>query len=245
MKNLFLFCFVASTFFYSSNAQEALENIEKNIAEAHSLSFETQTDHLKPLIEKLEASYKKSENQTVNYWIAFAQYKQASYYSNTGHKDLPLKILKEAINRLDKTANQTSEDLALQGTTLSFSITFRPQVAAIMSSKANTHYEKAIELNATNLRAYLGIGKSDFYRPEKYGGGDLVEKYLKLALIKPDRSNTEDYSPSWGRNEAYFYLASYYLRENRLSEAKLYYEQGLKLFPNDYRLKQLLKKLDE
>ena len=122
---------------------------------------------------------------------------------------------------------------------LSFSIVFQRNLAAVISGKAHALYNKALNKNKNNLRVYLAIGKSDYYKPAQYGGGFKVESYLKQALSKPDKSIEESFSPTWGREQVYYYLASFLARENRIEEAKLYCNQGLKKFPDSEILKSL------
>ncbi len=233
---LSLFFFVCLSVGFSQNS---LENIEQKILQAHGKSFATEQDQFEPIIEKLEASYEKSQDNSTNYWLCFALYRQSIFYLSTDRDAQSSKILKKSIDRMKGLKNPTSEDLALHGSMLSLSINFQPEMAALLSGEAASLYDKAIKLNENNLRANLGIGKSDFYKPVEYGGGFKVESYLKKTIGMPDKSSAEANAPSWGKNEAYYYLASYYQREGRTGEAKLYCNKGLKAYPN-YRLLQSL-----
>ena len=223
--------------------QEVLDNIQQKLFDAYGLSVQSQTDHFKPIIESLEMAYQKDQNGLINYWIAFAEYRASILHMNAQKDSLSLELLQKGINRLEQIKKPNSEELALQGTMVSLSINFQPDIAAVLSGKAKSLYDKAIKRNDQNLRAYLGVGRSDFYTPKQYGGGYQVESYLKQALTKPDASSEEAHMPDWGRDEAYYYLASFYEREGQLNEAKLYCNQGLKAFPNNYLLQTLKDKL--
>ena len=235
---LFLFVNILS-------AQNPLETIEQKILTAYSESIQTKTDQFQGVFKTLNDLDSLEKNNSTNYWIAFAKYQQTRFTNRIDKGETALKTLKEGIKRLKSLKNPTSEDLALHGTMLSFSIVFQQNIAAILAGKANALYEKSAQKNKNNLRAYLGIGKSDYFKPVQYGGGFKVESYLKQALSKPDKSTEDSFAPTWGRAQVYYFLASFLERENRIEEAKLYGNQGLKKYPNSYLLKSLVDKLNK
>jgi tetratricopeptide (TPR) repeat protein len=217
--------------------------LEKEIFEAYDKSVSSQTDQFQPIIDRLNTSFIETKDPIYDYWIAFAMYRQSILFMTNKNEKKALKILQKGIERLEKSSYRNSEILALQGSMLSFSINFQSDLAAIISAKANILYNKAIQENDNNLRAYLGVGRSDYYKPTEYGGGLKVESFLKQALNKPDKSYNHALAPTWGRNQVYYYLASYYEKENRIGEAKLFCSNGLKLFPDDRQLNELKKVL--
>lgn len=225
--------------FSTLQAQEVLEDIQAKILAAYGHSVESESDQFAPIIDTLVKVYNQTKDQKVNYWIAFVEYRAAILYMNAEKDNRALELLNQGIERLKGLESPTTEDLALQGSILSLSVNFQPEMAAILSAKAGLLYEKAIKLNDQNLRAYLGVGRSDFFKPKEYGGGYKVESYLKEALTKPDASSDEYALPTWGRADAYYYLASFYKRENRLDEAKLFCNKGTKAFPDHYLLRTL------
>jgi len=226
-------------------AQSTLQNIEEKVLQAMDKSIETQTDQFQSIIEKLNAEYVKEKKDIINYWIGFTKYRQALFFLKIENDEQAAKVLNSGIEQLKVIKTLTSEDLSLQGTMVSLSIALKPDLAAVLSGEASSLYDKAIKLNDKNLRAYLGIGRSDYYRPKKYGGGYKVESYLKQALSMSDSNSDTSYAPKWGRDEVYYYLASFYHREGKLDEAKLYCNKGLKLKRsyNHYRLMSLKEKL--
>lgn len=225
------------------SGQDVLNGIEKKILDAYGQSVQSQTNHFQPILKELTQAYEKEPSQIINYWMCFALYREALLLMNADQEEKAFQNLKKGIDRLKNLDQASSEDLALQAAMLSLSINFQPEVAALLSGEAAALYGKAVKLDDNNLRAYLGIGRSDFYKPVEYGGGYQVESYLKQALAKPDQSTQDPHMPSWGRDEAYFYLASYYLREGRKGEAQMYCMQGLKKFPGHSRLTTLKAKL--
>jgi len=225
------------------SAQKQLENIEKKIHTAYSESVQSKTDQFESVYKTLNGVGTK-ENSDVSYWIAFSKYQQARFYNRFDTKKKAFKLLKEGIQELKSIKKPNSEVLVLQGTMLSFSIAFQRNIAAIISGKAHALYDKALYKNKNNLRTYLAIGKSDYFKPVQYGGGFKAESYLKKALSKPDNSTDASFAPTWGRELVYYYLASFLLREDRIEEANSYCNQGLKKFPNSDVLKSLLDKIN-
>ncbi len=223
--------------------QEVLNAIEQRIMAAYGQSVASQTDEFIPIIAQLESAYQENPNADVHYWLAFAEYRAAILHMNGNDEKHALELLNRGMKRLEKLENPDSEDLALLGSMLSLSINFQPDLAAILSAKANNFYEKAIQLSDQNLRAFLGVGRSDFYKPKEYGGGLKVESYLKQALMKPDQNSNSPHKPTWGKDDAFYYLASFYKREGRLDEAKLYCNKGLRAYPDHYLLQTLKTKL--
>ncbi len=223
--------------------QPVLQNIEHQLLDAYGQSVQTEQDQFQPMVEKLENEWNQGKDPMVHYWWCFALYRQSIYQMNSGEEEHAFKTLKRGIESLKALQEPNSEELVLLATMLSLSINFQPQQAIVLSAEAAGLYEKAIRKNDQNLRAYLGAGRSDFYKPVQYGGGQKVETYLKKALTKPDASTKKEHAPIWGRDEVYYYLAGYYQRENRLDEARLYCIQGLKAFPDHPRLSALKAKL--
>lgn len=239
MGILFLVCVM------SADGQPDLATIEKALLDAFEYSIQTESDHLQAKVIELEAlgSDDPARADAITYWIAFAEYKRSILHLRLGNEDQANEVLQRGIKRLSNLADPDSEDLALQGIMTSLAISFQPELAAVLSAKAEELFNKAIGLNPLNLRAYMGIGRGDYYKPEQYGGGFKVESSLKKALALPDKSSEEPGSPSWGKDEAYYFLAKFYQRAGRLNEANLYCNQGLKAFPNHQNLQQLKKEL--
>jgi len=243
MKLPSVFFGVLVLFVQSLSAQQQLENIEKKVNNAYRLSVQSKTDQFESvysIVHALEA--KKSPD--VRYWTAFAKYQQARFYNRIKNEKEAFKLLKEGIQELKYIKKPNSEALVLQGTMLSFSIAFQRNIAAIISGKVHALYDKALHKNKNNLRAYLAIGKSDYFKPVQYGGGFKAESYLKQALSKPDKSTNSSFGPTWGRELAYYYLSSFLLREGRIVDAHSYCNQGLKKFPKSGILKSLRNKIN-
>lgn len=199
-------------------------------------SFATQQNELEPIISELK------QDETANaYWIAYAQFRSGIFYLQLGQNDQAARVVDEAIELLQGIEEKNSEEHALLGTILGFKISLEPSSAANLSVKAAAQYRSALKKNEDNMRAYLGLGESDFHKPAAYGGGKKVEEYLLKAIALPEQS-TEN-GASWGKNRAYHILSSFYLREGKPDKAKMYCIQGLNKYPGDFQLNELKKSL--
>ena len=239
-----LFFLLAFLSFQSSEAQTPLNQIEKEVYMAYKESVDNQTDEFITIINRLDSIYQREKEDIYIYWVAYTKYSQALMWMNSKRDDVALKIIMSAIKSLEELKNSTSEDLTLQGSLMGLSISMRSNIAAVISAKAGKLYEKALELDDNNLRTYLSIARSDYYKPAQYGGGKKVESYLKKALTKPDKTSDHELAPTWGREDVYYFLASYYWRESRFEEAKLFCKKGLQLFPDSEALDALMKEIE-
>lgn len=223
---LLLTCFIAAFAFGQGGSMQG------KIDAALGQSFATQQNQLEPIIEEL----KKDESGNT-YWIAYSKLLSGVFYQQTGDKNKAGESVEEGIKLLQDIKEKDSEEHALLGYLLGFSITFDPSNAPLLAAKSNREYEASLKKNPNNLRAYLGLGESDFHKPAAYGGGEKVEEFLSKAISLPD-SSVEN-GPTWGKNSAYYTLASFYKREGDSDKAKMYCMQGLSKYPNDARLNQL------
>lgn len=226
--------------FSFGQAQDPLQGIEEQIHQAQDQSFAEQADKLAPLISKLE---EMESSEWLDYWKAYATYQGAIYLMVQEDQQGALAYADQGIAYLGKKDKLNDEEYTLLGSLYSLSISFKPGEAIGLSAKARKSFNKALKKNPDNLRALLGIGRSDFYKPKQYGGGKEAEAFLLKALAAPDQYSSHPNAPTWGRDDAYYYLAAFYQREDRRDDAKLYCHKGLKEFPTHHLLSELLAKL--
>lgn len=240
---LTVFFFLGMAWGVSLHAQTPAK-IEDRIYQAFEQSFVKGTSSLESILQELATSYESEPKRQWAYWQGYAHYYLSIYQLKMGKKNEANAVLQQGIQILEGIRDKNSDDYALLSALQSFSITYNPSEAPVLSTKALKNIEKAIELDGQNLRAYLIAGRNDFYKPEQYGGGKVTEKHLLKALSLKDSYQTDNsYTPSWGRSEAYALLVQFYQREGRKEEALLFCKQGLQKFPNDYMLNQLQKEL--
>ncbi|MEO1655657.1 MAG: hypothetical protein AAFU64_19090, partial [Bacteroidota bacterium] len=236
-KNLAYFVFILLSFQACVFAQTDIinsKNWQEDIDQAFSKSFIVGSSDLSQIADKLEKSWKESQDRNFAYWAAYTYNWLTIYQMNQDQKEEGSTTVQKAISLLKGIKKKTSEDYALMASLTSLSISFDPGKATILGSKADNMINQAIKLNDKNLRAYLVRGRSDYYVPVKYGGGTKVESNLLKAISLKDKYSEDPMAPSWGRNQAYQVMVQYFMREERLSEAKVYCKRGLKLFPEDY-----------
>ena len=111
-----------------------------------------------------------------------------------------------------------------------------------LSNQAKTMAQKAIELDGDNLRAYLVLGINNYYTPELYGGKSKCEAYFKKAIALPDRTSENEFDPTWGKGDAFYFLLSYYKNRKDDGDQELFEklkQDARNKFPDDKRFKRI------
>lgn len=220
---------------------QVLENIQQK------LTWNTSKDSLMLFIQTMDKMTSEKPNPYTNYWNAYAKYLLYFEFNlkNEEENRKAEQTLEDAMKLIEKIPNKSSEHYALLsllgGLQLNFTSTL---MLPFRASNVGKNAEKAIELNPTNMRAYLALGIYDYYTPKMYGGMKVTEKNLKKALSLPDKSDPNPFAPDWGRADAYLYLVKYYKYEKKITDAKKYLEDGLKLYPNFELLQKMKAKLE-
>jgi tetratricopeptide (TPR) repeat protein len=262
MKNL-LFVILFLTACFSTNGNDVniaydniatqyqqdplLANIQNKIMAAFVQDFMGQTPDTQALAgldAQLVDLGKQKPSNLIQYWRAYNHYYQAICYIKKDNKAASEKAINQAIDLLDELRNKNSEDYALLSLAQGFSIQFKGGMGAgITSAKAKTNGEKATSADPNNLRAYFVLGSNDFYTPKQYGGGKKAENYLLKAISLPEQATPNAYLPSWGKDQAYAMLIELYLQKGDKEKAKEHFKTASDLFPDNYQISQLAKKL--
>lgn len=187
----------------------------------------------------------RASDRWATYWLGYAYYNEAIYYLTLKNNEKSKETIHLAIDLLDGIKEKNSEDYALLALLQSFSIKFISGMqAGVVSSRVKKNAKQAIKMDDKNLRAYYVYGSNDFYTPEQYGGGAEAEEYLKKAISIDAQYKDDPTSPTWGKNPAYEILIRFYIKRGDKTSAKKYYDEAIVLFPNDYQIKQLAKKME-
>lgn len=110
-----------------------------------------------------------------------------------------------------------------------------------MPYKAGAVKEIAAKALATNnLRANYARGISDFYTPKQYGGGKVAVGHFQQAIALADKPDPNPCAPSWGKADAYYYLAQACQADGKTELARKYAAEGLGKYPHNPRLKGLV-----
>lgn len=191
----------------------------------------------------LGRQFNSSKSNWKPYWTAYLEFYKSIYYLKMGDKENCEKVVNEAMNQLEKSV-KTSEEFALLAYLQSFSVQFHKGMSAgFVSSKVKRNADKAIALDANNMRAYFVLGSNDFYTPSAFGGGKKVEEYLIKAISLPDKKVQDTSSPSWGKDSAYEMLIKFYIKQKKTDLAKKYFADAQKLYPKNYAINDLAKQI--
>ncbi|MGL1885443.1 MAG: hypothetical protein OCD76_02915 [Reichenbachiella sp.] len=209
---------------------------QDQIMAAFGQSFARQQDQLATVITELE-----KEEIANAYWIGYAHLYSSIFFQQMGQNEKGAASADKAIQSLEAIENKDAETHALLGYALSYSISYDPASAPRLGGKAAIEYQASLKKDSKNMRAYMGLGESDFHTPVAYGGGHKVEEYLTKAINLPDQS--VENGPTWGKNSAYVTLIQFYQREGDMDKSKLYLMQGLSKYPQDARLNELKQSL--
>ncbi|MBT32669.1 MAG: hypothetical protein CMO01_23650 [Thalassobius sp.] len=225
-------------------AQTTLANIEDKINQSFDECFAVaDASPLQTIITELENS--KDGDAWTTYWLSYANVSLGIYLMEASkeNSENALNAFTEAIDVLKDKDDKNTEEYTLLARAMSISISVRPAQAMMLSNKSKTYINKAMKLNDQNLRAYLQSGSSDYYTPKEYGGGNIAEAQFLKALSLPDKAINDEAAPAWGREEIYYMLVSFYLREEKYDKAKVYLKKGLDEFPDNQRLASLSAKI--
>lgn len=149
------------------------------------------------------------------------------------------KIVSRALELLEEVQTKDSEEYAMMARLEGLGIAFAGPKAPMMAQSMIKHGHLAMKLDPKNPRAYVVAGINDFYTPKSFGGRTMAKKYLSKALELSTQVPDNQYTPSWGREEAYEYLIRYLLEEEEGKGAKKLQEQALKEFPNSFMIRAL------
>ncbi len=195
----------------------------------------------KTQFEKLLISY--PNDWIIHYYTALSDYALANNYSKTNQtKD---EYLNHGINHLEQCIN-INEDFAdayaLLSLIYSSKISIYPQNSTKFGIKASSALTIAKKIDPDNPRIFLALGRAAYYKPRLYGGGLSKAKnfFSKALALFEEYQPSYIKHPSWGHEEVYAWLSQIALRENKLSQAKLYCIKALNIKPNYFKIKQTL-----
>jgi len=226
-------------------ADNLLNGVQQKIYNAFVQGMMTQKDEqLAQIKTDLATLYQQKNQNLIQYWRAYLAYYHAIYALKLSKKDLAEQYTDEGIDLLDEMKGKNSEDYAMLALLQSFSIQFKMGIKApFISSTVKSNAEKAMQLDKENPRGYFVYASSDFYTPEQYGGGKEAEQYLLKAVALPAQKVQNALLPSWGKEEAYEMLVKLYIKKEKWTEAKKYFQEGIAVYPNSYGINQLASKL--
>jgi len=221
MKNQIIISVYLLLITINLQAQNQVVSIENKI---ETILLEPKTERvskLNNLLTSIPNQLTDVDNSIKNYWKAYINYRIGICYLSSDKKQTS-KSFGKALRILEEIEKTNSEILALEGTITSTQISLQNDKAWSLSQKASKKFKKSLEYDEKNPRAHLGLGKSDFYKPSEYGGGTMVDSYLKKALKYFKEQELKNNAPKWGEEEVYYFLSAYYRRKQSLKDAKFY-----------------------
>jgi tetratricopeptide (TPR) repeat protein len=228
----------------SINNPSIIDGIQAKINEAFVQSIMIRKDDmLAHLSRDLETLHKEKNQNLILYWRSYLQFYYSIYYLQLENNRQAEKEIDKGIDWLKGMQNKNSEDYALLSMLQGFALQFKGMKVMFISGEVKASAKQAISMDSTNIRGYYVYGSSDFYTPEKYGGGTEAEEYLLKALRLPTQKTTNTYLPSWGRQEAYELLIKFYIRKENWENAKKHFQMAIKEFPNNHQINKLAAKL--
>jgi len=178
----------------------------------------------------------KKENLYILYYIAFCDYRLATYYLTLAEMDKAEPYIKEGQDYLKK-AMELNPDFgeldAFYAYMLGFEIALNPEKAMSLGFQIYQYFGKAFEKSPENPRVHFLKGVSDLFTPAEYGGGaDAAIKTLAKSVDLFEKENIEDpLQPSWGKDEAYTFLAMAYNQKGDKAKAAELFQKALEVNP--------------
>lgn len=168
-----------------------------------------------------------------DYWLAYIQLQKSFYYLQN-QPDSARMVLNQGIKILTDKEKLNTEDYSLLAYLQSMSIRFVAGMeAGILSQKAGNNARNAVQADAQNLRGWFVSGLLDYYTPKQFGGRKHCEEYWQKALSLPVQQIPNPYLPSWGREDTYLMLISYYKETGNRERLSAICEQAHREFPEN------------
>ncbi len=245
----FLFSFLLILTLPTTIAQT--QTIESDIHSSYNYIYQHATMcKIDSIIGELEKQAAGKDNRYLTYWLAYARYERAiaslEYYNYNREKyaslkDVGLSLLEQSIKETEAIHEKTSEDYALLAIMKNASLPFCNALRVpFLSREVKKYASMAVEMDNLNLRGWLALAILDRYTPERYGGGKRFEELFLRVIALKDKSSDFPYDPSWGKDEAYIHLISYYKGSNPSKAASLL-DEAIQLYPDNHRLQALQK----
>lgn len=192
----------------------------------------------------------KVENAYLHYYIALADYRLTTFYFSSNSKEEAERYNSEAQEYLETGMEKDpgfGESFALYAFLLGYEIALHPEMAMSLGPKSVEYSAKALEKDPDNPRINLMQGISLLYTPEAYGGGaDKAIEFLEKTISLFEKENIKDaLKPSWGKEEAYTFLARAYAQKKEYDKALELLRKALEVNPEFGMAKEMLRTLEK
>jgi tetratricopeptide (TPR) repeat protein len=155
-----------------------------------------------------------------------------AYTKNIKELDIAIEILEKEIS-ID-----SSEEYALLAYIKAYKMSAvkDKQMLLNLYFESKQMVEKSLELNKDKPRALYVKTLLDYYSKSNKKKKKIKQQLEEVLNIYKNKSSVEsDYHEiNWGANLAYELLIKYYLKLEKVKQAKKIYKDAIKKFPNDY-----------
>ena len=233
----------ASAFAQESKPADILAQAQDKIITAFEEGRDAMSaDALLQVEQQLQA---QPANMISTYWLSFCRLYAGILYMSLGDSDQAEQYINQSVSLMEKLEKKNAESYALLSYAQTMSIQFVKGLhAASVSKKATTAANKALELDPDNVRAHYAAGLLDYYTPAMYGGQRKCEEHFLKAVRKQPESVANPYLPTWGQEDAYVLLITYYVNNGKKDKAKELYRQAVERFPEEKDIRQMSKVIE-
>jgi len=189
-----------------------------------------------------------SANADLCYYAALADHRLIVYAFAAGKQAEAGPLIAEAGKYLEKAMELDpgrGELYALDAAALGYQIALDPQKGMELGMQIITSFAQAESKEPNNPRVALLKGESLMFWPVEYGGGpDNAIVLLDRAVSLFDKEKVADpVKPSWGKEEAYAFLARAHAQKGARDKAIELMKKALEISPNFRLAQDELKKL--
>lgn len=200
-----------------------------------------------------ERSFNSNSTEHI-YWRNVVRFHRINFYLFGHEKDKDRKKAKELIQislkeleALEKQNSFRGEVPALLATLRGIRITLQPMTAMAAGPKVQKEMKRAFAADSTNPRSLYLLGISYYFTPKMLGGGFHKSKHhlsRSIASFRREASNG-GVSPDWGYSTTLAFMGEIHLKEKEYKKAKQWYDEALRVNPNDQLAKLGLATLKE
>ncbi|HEX8451663.1 MAG TPA: tetratricopeptide repeat protein [Longimicrobium sp.] len=158
------------------------------------------------------------------------------------------KTLRDLLTRAEQTLNKSAALRRLPETHALLAAVYGQQAGAARGvgamrpgMRAGTEIERAMDIDRDNPRVWLLRGTNALYTPAMWGGGqdkalEALQRSVQLFANDAQRGPL----PTWGRAEAYAWLGIVHSRKREYAQARVAYNEALRLEPSYGWVRDLL-----
>jgi len=179
----------------------------------------------------------KKREALVRYYIAYCDYRLATFYQQQTNKDMLAKHLEAAITHLEaaiKSNTKFAEAYALLSSCYGQKISLAPMLGMTLGPRAGMAMQSAQQLEPNNPRVILLNAIGNYYKPAMFGGSkeNALAGFKRAAELFAQEQVKDPLPPDWGRPEVYAWIGVAYLDQNDNANARVALEKALALAPD-------------